>query len=135
MGVIGSTTTTADSKQRLLLVDDEPDMLDFLERALRRRYQVYRFSDPVAALAELRQGHFDVVITDQMMPALTGLELIEEVAQLSPDTVRVLISGFTDAPAIARALAGQRLHSFLLKPIDSARLMEAIDTATARAQA
>ena len=126
---------TQAAQLRLLLVDDEQDILDFLERALRRRYQVTRFSDPLAALAEIRQGHFDVVITDQMMPALTGLELIEEIAQRSPDTVRVLISGFTDAPEIARALAGQRIHNFVLKPVDSARLMEAIDTATARAQA
>ena len=127
--------TQAAQQQRLLLVDDEQDILDFLERALRRRYQVTRFSDPLAALAEIRQGHFDVVITDQMMPSLTGLELIEEIAQRSPDTVRVLISGFTDAPEIARALAGQRIHNFVLKPVDSARLIEAIDTATATARA
>jgi DNA-binding NtrC family response regulator len=126
---------TQPSRQRLLLVDDEQDILDFLERALRRRYQVTRCSDPLAALAELRQGHFDVVITDQKMPALTGLELIEEIARSSPGTVRVLISGFTDAPEIARALAGRRIHNFVLKPIDSARLIEAIDTATATARA
>ncbi|HLU67719.1 MAG TPA: response regulator [Kofleriaceae bacterium] len=120
--------------QRLLLVDDEQDILDFLERALRRRYQVHRFSDPVAALAEVRAGRFDVVITDQRMPAVTGLEIIEEVAQRSPDTVRVLISGYTEAPEIAQALVDRRIHNFVLKPIDSMQLLQAIDRAAARAQ-
>jgi DNA-binding NtrC family response regulator len=120
-------------KRRLLLVDDEPDILDFLERALRRRYTVTRFSDPVAALAAVRAQTFDVLITDQKMPALSGLQLLQEVADLQPDMVRVLISGFTDVPAIQEALSIHRIHNFVLKPIDSAQLIEAIDTATARA--
>jgi DNA-binding NtrC family response regulator len=126
---------TEAGKPRLLLVDDEPDILDFLERALRRRYEVTRFSDPVAALAAVRIREFDVLITDQKMPALSGLELLEAVAALQPDTVRVLISGFTDVPEIARALSLARIHNFVLKPIDSEQLVEAIDTATRRAAA
>jgi len=103
----------------LLLVDDEPDILDFLERALRRSYQVTRFSDPVAALGA---------------PGLSGLELLAAVADLQPDTVRVLISGFTDdVPEIAHALTLARIHNFVLKPIDSVQLVEAIATATRRA--
>jgi two-component system probable response regulator PhcQ len=124
---------TEAGKPRLLLVDDEPDILDFLERALRRRYQVTRFSDPVAALAAVKIRAFDVLITDQKMPGVTGLELLEAVAELQPDTVRVLISGFTDVPEITRALSLTRIHNFVLKPIDSEQLVEAIDTATRRA--
>ncbi len=120
-------------RQRLLLVDDEPDILDFLERALRRRYQVTRFSDPVAALAAVKVRVFDILITDQKMPGVTGLEIVEVVARLQPDTVRILISGFTDVPEIAHAVATSRIHNFVLKPIDSEQLMEAIDTATRRA--
>jgi DNA-binding NtrC family response regulator len=123
----------AATRPRLLLVDDEPDILDFLERALRRRYQVTRFSDPAAALAAVKIRAFDVLITDQKMPGVTGLELIEAVATLQPDTVRVLISGFTDAPEIAQAVALARIHNFVLKPVDSEQLVAAIDTATRRA--
>jgi DNA-binding NtrC family response regulator len=122
-------------RPRLLLVDDEPDILDFLERALRRRYQVTRFSDPAAALAAVTVSAFDVLITDQKMPGVSGLELLEVVARLHPDTVRVLISGFTDVPEIAQAVARSRIHNFVLKPIDSEQLVEAIDTATRRANA
>jgi DNA-binding NtrC family response regulator len=121
------------TRPRLLLVDDEPDILDFLERALRRRYQVTRFSDPAAALAAVKVSAFDVLITDQKMPGVSGLELLEVVASLHPDTVRVLISGFTDVPEIAQAVARCHIHNFVLKPIDSEQLVEAIDTATRRA--
>jgi DNA-binding NtrC family response regulator len=121
------------ARPRLLLVDDEPDILDFLERALRRRYQVTRFSDPAAALAAVKVSAFDVLITDQKMPGVSGLELLEVVASLHPDTVRVLLSGFTDVPEIAQAVARSRIHNFVLKPIDSEQLVEAIDTATRRA--
>jgi YesN/AraC family two-component response regulator len=105
-------------------------MLDFLERALRHSFDVVRFSDPVAALAQARAMRFDVLITDQRMPQLSGLELIEEIAQLSPETVRVLISGFDDQPELGRALARASLHNFVLKPIDADTLMDAIATAT-----
>jgi DNA-binding NtrC family response regulator len=120
-------------KPQLLLVDDEPDILDFLERALRRRYQVTRFSDPSAALAAVKVRSFDVLITDQKMPGVSGLELLEAVADLHPATVRVLISGFTDVPEIARAVAMARIHNFVLKPVDSEQLFAAIDLATRRA--
>lgn len=119
----------------MLLVDDEPDILDFLERALRRDYQVRRFSDPVAALEELRSVAFDVVITDQWMPVLSGLELLSEAATLQPEIVRVLISGFADAPQLSEAIATCQIHSFLLKPITSRELLEAIVAATLRAKA
>jgi DNA-binding NtrC family response regulator len=115
-------------------VDDEPDILDFLERALRHTYDVTRFTDPVAALAELRSVAFDVVITDQWMPALSGLELLTEAAALHPDIVRVLISGFADAPQLRQALASCQIHSFVPKPVTSRQLVEAINLATTRAK-
>lgn len=116
-------------------MDDEPDILDFLERALRRSYEVRRFSDPLAALAELRATAFDVVITDQWMPALSGLELLTEAATLYPDIVRVLISGFADAPQLNQAIASCQIHNFVLKPITSRQLLDAVAAATARARA
>ncbi len=95
---------------------------------------MHRFNDPVAALAELRSVPFDVLITDQWMPALSGLELLSEAATLQPSIVRVLISGFADAPQLSEAIANCQIHSFLLKPITSRELLEAIAAATARAR-
>lgn len=117
---------------QLLLVDDEPDILDFLERALRRRYQVRRSSSAREALGELERRSVDVLLTDQMMPQRTGLELLAEVAERWPGTVRVLISGFAEVRQLADALAVSRIHNFVLKPVDSQRLIEALDLATTR---
>ena len=119
-------------RPRLLLVDDEPDILDFLERALRRRYEVRRCSSAGEALGELERCAADVLLTDQMMPQRTGLELLAEVAERWPDTVRVLISGFTEVSQLADALAVSRIHNFVLKPVDSQRLIEALELATTR---
>ena len=119
-------------RPRLLLVDDEPDILDFLERALRRRYEVRRCSSACEALGELERCSADVLLTDQMMPNRTGLELLAEVAERWPDTTRVLISGFTDVGELAAALAVSHIHNFVLKPVDSQRLIEALEVATTR---
>lgn len=118
---------------RLLLVDDEPDMLDFLERALRRTYEVHRFCDPLSALADVRARRYDVILSDQKMPSLTGLELLAQAAELWPDSVRVLITGYTAVPEIAGALSSSHIHTCVLKPVDATQLLAAIDAARERA--
>jgi DNA-binding NtrC family response regulator len=128
----GVETDVETQRPRLLLVDDEPDILDFLERALRRRYEVRRCSSAREALGELERCGADVLLTDQMMPQRTGLELLAEVAERWPDTVRVLISGFTEVRQLADALAVSRIHNFVLKPVDSKGLIEALEVATTR---
>lgn len=127
----GSAYMSTDRKQKLLIVDDEPDMLDFLERVLRSRFEVKRASSAEEALAWLDGGNFAVLVTDQKMPRVSGLELLERLGERYPDLVKILISGYTDDPAIARAVDQGRIHGYVLKPVDSARLLEAIDEAHA----
>src|SRR5262249_57818573 len=76
-------------KPRMLIVDDEPDMLDFMERVFRVEYDVVRASSGEEALRELGRGRFAVVITDQKMPQMTGVELLERVGQRLPYLVKV----------------------------------------------
>src|SRR5215470_275072 len=85
-------------KPRLLIVDDEPDMLDFLERVFRADYTVVRASSAEEALAELGRAKFSLVITDQKMPHITGVELLERIGERYPSLVKVLLSGFTEVP-------------------------------------
>lgn len=114
---------------RLLIVDDEPDMLDFLERVLRRRFTVSRASSAEDALERLAQVPHEVLLTDQKMPRVSGLEMLERIRDLYPTMVRVLISGFTDVPDIQRAIDRCGIHNYILKPVDSQRLLEAVDQA------
>lgn len=116
-------------KPKLLMVDDEPDMLDFLQRVLRRRFDVHRASSATEALAMLAAGEYEVLITDQKMPNMSGLELLEKIRDLYPDLVRMLLSGFTDVPGIRLAVERCGIHNYILKPVDSQKLLEAVDKA------
>src|SRR5260370_26314757 len=82
---------------RLLIVDDERDMLDFLERVFRRDYDVVRAHSVEEAETALASAAVDVVITDRRMPRRSGLELLEIVAARHPKTVRVLLTGYADS--------------------------------------
>jgi DNA-binding NtrC family response regulator len=113
------------------VVDDEPDMLDFIQRVLRRRFEVQRCTSADEALVELARGGYDVLVTDQKMPRVSGLELLERIGDRHPDLVRILISGFTDDPAVQRAVAAGRVHTYVLKPVDSEQLLTAVDRAYA----
>ena len=117
------------SKPRLLVVDDEPDMLDFVERVMRRRYEVMRSTNAEDALVALAAGEFEVIITDQKMPRMSGLEMLDQVAAERPHLVRILLSGFTDMPDIQRAIERATVHAYVLKPVDSLKLLAAVDQA------
>ena len=119
-------------KHRLLIVDDEPDMLDFMERVFRSEYEVVRASSGEEALRLLGQKKFAVVITDQKMPQMTGVELLERVGQRLPYLVKVLLSGFTDVPEIERAMDRAGIHNYVVKPIDSEKLRAAVKEAIER---
>jgi DNA-binding NtrC family response regulator len=122
---------TVANKPRLLVVDDEPDMLEFVERVTRRRFQVTACSGADEALAALAVDEYEVLITDQKMPRVSGLELLARISGQFPTMVRVLLSGFTDVPDIQRAVENSHVHAYVLKPVDSHRLLAAIDQAYA----
>jgi DNA-binding NtrC family response regulator len=117
------------AKPHILVVDDEPDMLDFIERVTRRRYEVTRCANGEDALALLNERAFEVLITDHKMPRMTGLELLERLGDRHPGMVRVLLSGYTDVPEVQRAGASGHVHHYVLKPVDSRALLAGIDQA------
>lgn len=119
-------------KPRLLIVDDEPDMLDFLERVFRADYTVVRASSAEGALDELGKHKFALVITDQKMPHTTGVELLERIGERYPQLVKVLLSGFTEVPEIQRAVERGGIHNYVVKPVDSEKLRAAVDEAIER---
>lgn len=111
---------------RMLVVDDEPDMLDFIERAARRRYEVVRCGNGEDALDVLAHGHFDLLVTDHKMPRLTGLELLDRIGALYPAMTRVLLSGYAELPDVQRAAATGRVHHYVVKPVDSRTLLDSL---------
>lgn len=117
------------TKKKLLIVDDEPDMLDFLERVLRRRFDVRRTSSAEEALQLLADASYEVLVTDQKMPRMNGLQLLACLGDECGDLVKILISGFTEVPEIEAALKRGELHNYVVKPVDGDKLLDAIDEA------
>ncbi len=113
--------------RRLLFVDDEPSVLDGLRDLLRcRRHEwVMEFAEGAeTAIAALKAEPFDVVISDMRMPGMDGAELLEQVRQHWPGTVRFILTGHTDQEAAERAVSVA--HQVLSKPCDPLVLANAI---------
>ena len=118
--------------QRLLIVDDELDMLDFLERVFRREYHVSRAQSVEEAEKQLKDGPYDVVITDRRMPRRSGLELLEIVSRTCPKAVRVLLTGYADSLVDEKVAQWRLVDAWVSKPIDSAALKTSIAQAIAK---
>jgi DNA-binding NtrC family response regulator len=114
--------TRTTGRQRILVVDDDAIVLAGLRATLEREgYDVEVSRSGYAAIDALSPGRFALVITDVMMPGLSGLELLERVRELAPETHVVVLSGYP-----RRELADDALEKgaaeFLVKPVDSERL-------------
>lgn len=102
---------------RLLLVDDEVNVLDGLKRRLQLEYKVFSASDGAVALRLLAQeGEMDVIISDMRMPGMSGAALLAQTSQLYPDMVRMLLTGYTDLESAISAINEGQIFRFLVKP-------------------
>jgi len=117
-----------------LVVDDEPDMLDFLCRALRGLYQVTPEKDPAAAADLLHQAGWALVVTDQEMPGLSGLTMLETCAGHQIHTARLLLTGHADPAIVPGAVKAGLIDAYVLKPVDTSTLLAACKAAINRRQ-
>lgn len=107
-------------KQILLLVDDEPAVLQALRRMFRNETYEIRTAESAAAALELfdSSSSVRVVISDYRMPGMNGVEFLKEVYRRSPETVRIILSGFADRANLQEALLQGRIYKYLPKPWD-----------------
>jgi HD-like signal output (HDOD) protein len=121
-------TDTQESLKRILFVDDEPAVLEGLRNLLRKQRKVWKMTFALggkAALEELAQAPFDVVVSDMRMPGMDGAELLRRVKELYPGVARVVLSGHADQEMVARALPVAQ--QYLSKPCDGEILRGVID--------
>ena len=113
-------TVTQKTKARtLLLLDDDPDILRSLKRLLRQDdYEVLKTTDPDEAFELLARHNVQVVVASQMMPKMSGTAFFSRVKDLHPDTMRIVLSGYSDIEVIAQALNQGAIHKFFTKPWD-----------------
>ena len=110
----------------ILIVDDEPRVLDALEALLAMEYRVLRAERGDDALQVLACEDVAVVLSDQRMPGMTGTELLARSREVAPDTVRVLLTAFTDADALMASINAANVYQFLLKPWDPKELVHTV---------
>lgn len=101
---------------KIMVVDDEPANLRLLERLFRRDYQVVAASSGAEALRLLEQHDVALLITDQRMPGMTGIELLSHAARLRPHMVRIILTGYTDMEALVEAINCGQVYRYLTKP-------------------
>jgi two-component system, sensor histidine kinase and response regulator len=121
-------------KHTLLCVDDEIDNLDALERVFRSKYNVLRSTSGREALETLDQNRdlISVIITDQRMPEMTGVEFLEKSITVQPEVVRILLTGYTDMESIVAAVNSGQIYRYLNKPWDSLDLLNTVGEACAK---
>lgn len=101
----------------ILLVDDDEYVLKSLARLLKpESYAISQFQDPREALIQCNARKFDLIISDQRMPGISGTAFFTEVAKVLPDARRILISGYSDFGAVTDAFNDQIIHKFVVKP-------------------
>jgi response regulator RpfG family c-di-GMP phosphodiesterase/predicted Ser/Thr protein kinase len=136
---------TSIKKARLLVVDDEERILTALKSLFRHRYHIFATTDGNKALEFLRKYQMHVIISDQRMPVMPGVELLRRSREISPRSVRVLLTGYSDLASIVGSINDGEVYRFISKPWDNNELqtivgeavtiaLELADTKTATAE-
>jgi serine phosphatase RsbU (regulator of sigma subunit)/CheY-like chemotaxis protein len=123
-------TDTETDKLKLMVVDDEPDNLELLYRTFRRDFQVFKACDAMNALEILdREGEMAVIISDQRMPEMKGTEFLSLTVERFPDTIRILLTGFTDVEDLVDAINSGQVFKYITKPWKPDRLKAVVEQA------
>ena len=118
------------TKAKMLVVDDEPDNLDLLYRTFRRDYKVLKAESGTRALDLLREeGEVAVIISDQRMPEMKGTEFLSRTVPDFPNTVRIILTGFTDIEDLVDAINSGQVYKYITKPWDPNELKNVVQRA------
>lgn len=116
--------------EKILFVDDESNILDTFRRGLRKRFCVETALGPQEGLALLHgSGPFAVVVSDLKMPKMDGIQFLRQVQEISPSTVRVMLTGHADLEAAIASVNEGHVFRFLTKPCDVGTLVKALEAA------
>ena len=118
-------------KLKILVVDDEPDNLDLLYRTFHRDYKVLRANSGPEALELLaKEGEVAVIISDQRMPQMSGTEFLSLTASQYPDTIRIILTGYTDVEDLVEAINSGKVFKYVTKPWEAEDLKAVVKQAT-----
>lgn len=116
-------------KPTLLFVDDESRILRTMDMAFRRDYRVLTTTDGHEALEILRREQVDVIVSDQRMPLMTGVEVLREASRISPASVRILLTGYAELASIVGSINEGEIFRYVQKPWHLNELRDTLDEA------
>jgi DNA-binding NtrC family response regulator len=119
-------------KHPILLVDDEPEILFSLKGLLRREFELHTAESGQEALDILQKHPIHVVMTDQRMPEMTGVQLMQQVANRHPEAIRIVFTGYADIKAVIDAINSGGLYRYITKPWDPDELIVVLHEAADR---
>ena len=126
---------TMETKAKILFVDDEERIVKLLRMIFRPSYEVFTATSGAAALEILAAHDIQVIVSDQRMPGMLGIELLAAAGQRSPGTMRMLLTGYSDLAAIVGSVNEGEVFRFINKPWDNdaikAQVAEAVEIAMA----
>jgi serine/threonine-protein kinase len=118
----------------VLFVDDEARILNALGALFRSRYRVLTAEDPRRALEILKDVHVHVLVSDQRMPHMLGVDLLRQAREISPQTVRILLTGYSDLASIVGSINQGEVWRFISKPWDANEIQATLAEAAAIAR-
>jgi DNA-binding NtrC family response regulator len=113
-------------------VDDEPEILYSLQGLLRHEFELYTAESGSQALEILQQHPIHVIMSDQRMPEMTGVQLMHRVKTEHPEAIRIVFTGYADIRAVVDAINNVGLYRYITKPWDPDELIEVLHQAAAR---
>lgn len=119
----GDADAPPQKHRQILIVDDEENVRNALRRALRKEGYTLHFADgPQAALELMRTTPVDLVISDHMMPGMSGIDFLTIVRDRWPDVMRLMVTGHADLETAIKAINHGEMYRFLTKPWDDVEL-------------
>lgn len=116
----------------LLVVDNEPDILDLMQRTLESDYEVHLAENGYDAIGILRDRDIQIILTDQRMPKMSGLSFLGRARSFCPDSVNILFTGYKDFNAAIEAINSGLVWKYLTKPFNSETLQLLLGEAAER---
>jgi response regulator RpfG family c-di-GMP phosphodiesterase len=121
---------TASSKHTLMVVDDEPNVCDSVHDLLRREFRVLKARSAAEGIKLMEQNEVHIIMTDQRMPQITGVEFLSKIRARHPRAIRMLFTGYADLDSIIAAINQGHIFQFLKKPWQPEELEAAVREAS-----
>ena len=127
---MNTAALSAEPKPKLAFIDDEERILRSMKLLFRKSHDVFITTDPNEYIDYIKNNHVHVAVSDQRMPERVGVDILREVKEVSPSTMRILLTGYADLNAILGSINEGEIYRYLTKPCKSEELQSVVGRAT-----